>query len=653
LVILLTTPTFAAAVPNPDASQQKALELLSKRLNVSTPHLKVVAQSEADGIRRFKVLNQRTRDVESINLGPDNQEATPVTLKRAHDTERARSFAGKIHKGLAKLIELKLKPAAEVAVVVWANMPYALPSYDWDELARQGQKQVEETERFALTVAASLHTQATSPILEFAAKQGWKIGYQSELAPILTLQLPANQVHLLESRTDVTAIFPDDKAELALSTSAPAIGAGGASGVWSRGITGTGVQVAVVEPDAIFFGHPNLQDGLTSNSLTDSPIGNHATHVAGIIASTSNLYRGIAYGTPALISANFGSNQSLDQAVVYAINHGAKKLNFSIAGNTGNNPANNTLGTMDFYIDYVTENARVLSVIASGNTTGINPVSTCTDVNKYVTSPGKAYSAITVGNYDHHTNAMNPGSCYGNPASGMEKPEVAAPGTDIYSTVYSNLLFDKSTGTSMATPHVSGCAALIMQRRPALQNQPEAVKAVLMASAVRNIEGDKTLSDKDGVGGIVCAAADDILLANGEAHQMVTAPSAGWNSDSHQFTATAGETVRVVIAWGSHSNNLLAVDNLSADFDLHVSGPIFYGNDGSWCQGCHHSIDVGGDGVTGVFYTGSYSVNNSYEIVEFVAPLTGTYTASANQKKSNDQAVEHIAFAWWHGQRKN
>ncbi|NOS88458.1 MAG: S8 family peptidase [Methylococcaceae bacterium] len=595
------------------------------------------------------MLNQRTRNVETIDLGLDNREATPEILKRAQNAKAARSFTGKIHNGLkATLYNLKLKPTTEVEVVVWAKMPYALPSYDWDALARQGQKQVEETERFALTVAATLHTQATSPILDFAFKQGWKIGYQSDLAPIVTLQLPANQVQLLESRTDVVAIFPDDKAELALNTSATAIGVGGTGGVWGRGITGTGVSVAVVESDAIFFDHPNLQDGTLTNSLINSPVGDHATHVAGIIASTHNTNRGIAFGVPALISANASTGSLADgiNATSSAITLGARILNYSIGANSAGNPAN-TLNGWDYLIDYITDNFRLLSVVAAGNT------NLCGNSVSFVTSPGKAYSAITVGNYDHHTNAIAPSSCFGNPSSGMEKPEVAAPGTDILSTVTGNLLFNGLTGTSMAAPHVSGCAALLMQRRPALQNQPEAVKAVLMASAVRNIEGDKTLSDRDGVGGVVCDAADDILQANGEAHQVVTAPGIGWNSDNHSFTVTAGETVRVVIAWGSHPNNNLTADNLSADFDLHVSGPILYGNDGAWCQGCHHSVDVGGDGVTGVFYTGSYSVNNAYEIVEFVAPLTGTYTASANQKKPNNQAVEHLAFAWWHGQRRN
>jgi hypothetical protein len=107
-------------------------------------------------------------------------------LKRAHDVKVARSFTGEMHNSLkSTLNNLKPNSTDEVDVVVWAKMSYALPSYDWEALAQQGQKQVEETERFALTVAASLHNKATNPILDLAFKQGWKIGYQSELAPIL------------------------------------------------------------------------------------------------------------------------------------------------------------------------------------------------------------------------------------------------------------------------------------------------------------------------------------------------------------------------------------------------------------------------------------------------------------------------------------
>ena len=669
---LSVTPSFAGTASDFEVSKQKALEFLSNRLTVSTPHLKVVAQIEADGIRSFKVFNQRTRNVETIELGLDNQEATPVMLKRAHDAKVARSFTGKIHNSLkATLNNLKPNSTDEVDVVVWAKMGYALPSYDWDTLAQQGRKHVEETERFALTVAASLHTKATNPILDLAFKQGWKIGYQSELAPILTLKLPANQVKMLESRSDVIAIYPDEKIELALDTSATEVGARGVGGVWERGVTGSGVSVAVVEPDAIFFGHPNLQDGTNTNTLTDSPIGNHATHVAGIIASTHNTYRGIAFGAPALISANFsptaGGTQSLYQATEIAIANGAKILNYSVGANSNiNDLSNHQLTIGDAYIDYITEHHRRLAVVAAGNS------DLCTTNALYVTSPGKAYSAITVGNYNHHANAISPSSCFGNPTSGTEKPEVAAPGTDIYSTVTSNLLFDKLTGTSMAAPHVSGCAALLMQRKPNLQNQPEAIKAVLMASAIRNIEGDKTLSDKDGVGAIVCDAADDILLAGGEAHQVVTAaqvsggytypyPTWFWSSDTHSFYATAGQSVRVVTTWGSHVNTgasvinglfIATADNLTADFDLHVSGPEQFGSDGAWCDGCHHPSDVGGNGSTGYFYQGSYSINNPYEIVEFVAPVTGTYTIWARQNRFQG-ASENLAFAWWIGQRRN
>lgn len=64
------------------------------------------------------------------------------------------------------------------------------------------------------------------------------------------------------------------------------------------------------------------------------------------------------------------------------------------------------------------------------------------------------------------------------------KPDVSAPGSSIRSSVppagYGN-----SSGTSMAGPHVAGAAALLMSAYPALKRNPEAVEALLKASATQ------------------------------------------------------------------------------------------------------------------------------------------------------------------------
>src|SRR5204862_205804 len=72
---------------------------------------------------------------------------------------------------------------------------------------------------------------------------------------------------------------------------------------------------------------------------------------------------------------------------------------------------------------------------------------------------------------------------------------------------------DSRDGTSMAAAMVSGAAALVMERAPWLKGSPEAVRALLIATAVHNLAGDRRLSDKDGTGGLSVDRADEVAAA--------------------------------------------------------------------------------------------------------------------------------------------
>jgi hypothetical protein len=90
-------------------------------------------------------------------------------------------------------------------------------------------------------------------------------------------------------------------------------------------------------------------------------------------------------------------------------------------------------------------------------------------------------------------------SHYQGPGS-RDKPEVVAVAGRICTTNL-NDVDCTAMGTSFAAPQVSGLAALVMTRTGQTR-APELIKAIIMASAVHNIERDSRLSDRDGVGGI-------------------------------------------------------------------------------------------------------------------------------------------------------
>jgi subtilisin family serine protease len=135
--------------------------------------------------------------------------------------------------------------------------------------------------------------------------------------------------------------------------------------------------------------------------------------------------------------------------------------------------------------------AGTVIVAAAGNTgfesgagpqkqsigTGYRPIS--------ITDPGNADSVITVGSThrrDPHLYGVSYFSARGPTGDGRRKPDILAPGEKITSTIRDRNL-QRMDGTSMAAPHVSGAAAMLMARYPELIGRPLRIKQILMDSA--------------------------------------------------------------------------------------------------------------------------------------------------------------------------
>lgn len=100
-----------------------------------------------------------------------------------------------------------------------------------------------------------------------------------------------------------------------------------------------------------------------------------------------------------------------------------------------------------------------------------------------VTVPGISRKIITVGSFDDIRSGKGPTDCC------IVKPEILAPGHDIISLGTRDGTYVRKTGTSMATPIVSGAIALMLEKNPAMR--PEEVKLALYNTCDRAKDSHK------------------------------------------------------------------------------------------------------------------------------------------------------------------
>ncbi|MBV1848885.1 S8 family peptidase [Catellatospora tritici] len=266
----------------------------------------------------------------------------------------------------------------------------------------------------------------------------------------------------------VAKLWLDGRVQVNLKDSVPLIGAPEA---WAAGYTGKGVKVAVLDT-GIDVNHPDLKDQIDGTAsfvpgeaITD--VNGHGTHVASTIvgtgAASGGEFKGVAPGADLIVgkvlagAEGYGQDSWIIAGMQWAAESGADVVSMSL----GDQYPTDGSDPMSQAVDALSAQYGTLFVIAAGNS-GPESIST----------PGAAASALTVAATDKQDYLAGFSSTGPLAFSGGMKPDIAAPGVDITAARSQDMtdggegLYRTLSGTSMATPHVAGAAAILAQQHP-------------------------------------------------------------------------------------------------------------------------------------------------------------------------------------------
>lgn len=345
--------------------------------------------------------------------------------------------------------------------------------------------------------------------------------------------------------------------------------------VWSGGLDGANIKVAIVDEGQVKRDHVEFKEGAISrvkNRVGKGSLSLHSTHVAGIIAAkgVDNYAKGMA-----------------NEAIVY--NYSYQDTYFASSLNTlyqkdGILVSNHSYGFTDmadlgsYNSDASGEDSVIFSnpyiamFVAAGNDRGRSGYPD----TGIIKGGANAKNIITIGALNSNSSGVAYYSSVGPTNDGRIKPDLSVSGSSIYSTS-SDGGYTYMSGTSMATPGALGLATLVMQEYKNLTHcgnggcdmRVDLLKAVLINSAV-----DKDAKGPDvytGYGMIDAKKSVDAVKTIENDLQKIKMDSINRGSfKEYQFYKSSGGKFKATISWVDRAGNSAGGKALVNDIDSYL-----------------------------------------------------------------------------------
>lgn len=332
----------------------------------------------------------------------------------------------------------------------------------------------------------------------------------------------------------------------------------GAPAAWAQGLTGGGVPVGLLDT-GVDTDHPDLAGTIaeaadfTGGDEVDRS--GHGTHVVSIIAgsgaASGGRYRGMAPDARIFSAKVCEAGRCPESAVLEAMLWAARDKNLKVVNLSLGMPDRPGTDLLEQAVDDLTRQYGTLFVAAAGNT---GPIS----------SPASAAAALSVA------------------VTGAGRPaDLSAPGTGIVAARSGDSArlatgpggrYTRASGSSVATPHVTGAAAILAQQHP--DWSPAAIKAALIGSATAMPDDDPGRLD------VARAVSSPVTAASDAAAGTVTYTNSGRADvtlalSSSDPAVTLTDTTLTVPAGGRATTRVVAAGVLTAaSGDISVRTPL-------------------------------------------------------------------------------